>query len=244
MSNAEPRNPFTRKGSFIFGAVLVVVLVLAGILVAVTSQGRGGGGTTPSATPSTPVAVATATADAEGASACGLAEYEESGTLSAAPETEWTIVGTMAAPERTDVGPGVIGDDGVRSCYAHTVEGALFATANLWAMGTNASLSTPILEQLVVPGPGRDAALATTYGSSNNGVSAQIAGFKVLSYTADRATIDTAFTLNNGTLSSGAQELQWSDGDWKVVLTDDGKPSYRPVALQSLGGYISWAGVQ
>ncbi|MWV51589.1 hypothetical protein GRS96_20195 (plasmid) [Rathayibacter sp. VKM Ac-2803] len=243
MSNAETRTPFTRKG-FIFGAVLVGVLVLAGILIAFTSLGRGGGSTASSAAPSTPEPSATPTVDSAAASVCGLAGYEESGTLSAAPDTEWTIVGTMAAPGRGDVGPGVTGDDGVRSCYAHTVEGALFATANLWAMGSNASLSRAVTEQLVVPGPGRDAALATEYGTSNNGVSVQIAGFKVLSYTGDRATIDTAFTLNNGTLSSGAQELQWSDGDWKVVLTDDGQPSYRPVALQSLGGYVIWGGVQ
>jgi len=242
MSDTESRNPFTSRG-FIFGAIIFGALVLAAVLLAVTSLDAGGGQSTAApATSATPTALATADSAAE--SVCGLTGYEESGTLSSAPETEWTIVGTMAAPERADVGPGVIGDDGVRSCYAHTVEGALFATANLWAMGTNASLTTPVLEQLVVPGPGRDIALATEYGSSSNGVSAQIAGFKVLSYTGDRATIDTAFTLNNGTLSSGAQELQWSDGDWKVVLTDDGQPSYRPVALQSLGGYIVWGGVQ
>ena len=241
----EPRNPFTSRG-FLLGAVLVGVLVLAAILIGVSSLWGGGDeGTAPvaSATPSSSPSPSS-TVDAETASVCGLEGYEEDGTLTAPPVTEWVIVGTMAAPERADVGPGLTSDDGLRSCFAHTVEGALFATANLWASGTDARLSDLAIDRLTVPGPGRDAAMAADIPTSNTGLSIQIAGFKVLSYTGTDATIDTVCKLNTGQLVSFPMALKWVEGDWKTVVTDDGQPPYRPVNLTSLGGYIAWAGVQ
>ncbi len=63
-------------------------------------------------------------------------------------------------------------------------------------------------------------------GSSTGGLAAQIAGFKILSYDGTDATIDIAFRLNTGNLVSVPQALQWSDGDWKVLLNDDGQSSF------------------
>ncbi|PPG79281.1 hypothetical protein C5D04_10090 [Rathayibacter sp. AY1D2] len=241
MNDSEPRNPFTTKG-FIIGATVVGVLALSGIVLGVTSLDAGGGGTT-TADPGVSTPNPSSTLSAEAESVCGLPGYEETGTLTAAPTTEWTIVGTMAAPESAVVGPGITGTDGVRSCYAHTPEGALFAIANVWAMGTDARLSSLVTAQLTVPGAGRDAALAKDTTQSNTGLSAQIAGFKLLSYSGTDATVDTAFQVSNGSLLSFAYALKWVEGDWKIVLTDEGDPTFRPVALQSLGGYVTWSGV-
>lgn len=240
MSDTESRSPFTSRG-FIFGAIIFGVLVLAAILLAVTSLGGGGGQSAPATTP-TPTTAATSEADADAASVCGLPGYEESGTLTSAPAAEWSIVGTMAAPSSDTAGPGVIADDGLRSCYAHTVEGAAFAVANIWAMGTDGRISDLVTESLTVPGPGRDAALARETTQSNTGLSTQIVGVKVLSYDGTNATVDTAFQISDGRLISFPYALRWVEGDWKLVLTDDGLPTFRPVALQSLGGYLAWSG--
>ncbi|MCM6761265.1 hypothetical protein NB037_02425 [Rathayibacter sp. ZW T2_19] len=242
MSDTEQRNPFTRRG-LIFGTIIVGILVLAGILVAVTSLGGGDGQNTPVAS-ATPTASATTEIQADAASVCELPGYDESGTLTAAPVTEWTIVGTMAAPSSDTAGPGVIEDDGLRSCYAHTVEGALFSVANLWAMGTDGRLADPVLDRQTAPGAGRDAAIAADIPQSNTGGSVQIVGFRVSSYTADEATIDIAFRSNANQLLSFPAPVQWVDGDWKSVLTDDGQPPFRPSALQNLGGYIPWTGTE
>lgn len=240
MNDSEPRNPFTKKG-FIVGAVIVGALALSAIVLGVTSLGTGGGGATTAAS-GTPTPTSTVSAEAE--SVCGLSGYEESGTLTAPPTTEWTIVGTMAAPSSAEAGPGETDSDGVRTCYAHTVEGALFAASNLWAMGSDARLAPLAVEQLTAPGPGRDAAIAADTQQSNTGTSVQIAGFKVLSYDGENATIDTAFELNTGSLISFPSAVKWIDGDWKLVVTDEGQPPFRPTTLQNLGGYIVWAGVQ
>lgn len=241
MSDAEPRNPSTKRG-FVFGAIIIGALAAAAILLAFTSV-RGGGGQSSTVAASTPAATATSTTDPAEASVCGLPGFEESGTLTAAPETEWDIVGIMAAPRSTKAGPGVTDADGVRSCYAHTPTGALFAVANSWAMGSDARLAPLAIAANTAPGPGRDAAMAAASTRSNGGLSAQIAGYKVLSYSGTEATIDTAFTLTNGTLMSFASTMKWVEGDWKAELTDDGQPTFRPVVLQSLGGYTAWSGL-
>jgi hypothetical protein len=242
MSGYSDRKP-TRRG-FVFGAVIVGILILIAIVLIVSSLI--GGGATPSASstpvPSSSPSTAALTGDA---SVCGLEAFEDTDTVTTAPVAEWVIVGTMAAPSADEVGPGLEDSDGIRSCYARTAEGALFATANIWAMGTDSRLGPLITERLVVPGPGRDAALESQgSGTNTGGLAAQIAGFKILSYDGTDATIDLAFRLNTGNLVSAPQALQWSDGDWKVLLNDDGQSSFRPSALQSLGGYIPWAGIE
>jgi hypothetical protein len=237
MTDHNEDNPFKKKG-FIFGAVLFVVLFLAAAVIGLTSS-RGGGDTEPapvatSASPDVP------TVAAEDESVCGLPGYEETGTLTAAPEVTWTFVGSMAAPGSDATGPGVIDDDGVRSCYAHTVDGAVLAVANIWAMGSDARLSKLSLDRMTAPGPGRDAAMAANIPQSNTGISVQIAGVNVLSYDAKDATVDVAFRTNTGQLYSFPAPVTWVEGDWKLVLTDDGQPPLRPVALQSLGGFNPW----
>jgi hypothetical protein len=240
VDDTEPRNPFTTRG-FILGAIIVGLLIVGAIIVSVLPRGEDlGAASSPTAT-----AAPTPTADAtpEGGSICDLPGIDASGTLSTPPAAEWTIVGTMAAPSTTTTGPGVVDDDGVRSCYAHTIEGALYAVANAWAMGSDARLAPLAIAANTVPGPGRDAAMAADTSRGSGGVSAQIAGFKILNYTDNEATVDIAFQLTNGTLTSFAATVAWSDGDWKGVLTDDGQPLFRPVLLQSLGGYTPWSGL-
>ena len=241
MTDHDDENPYKRKG-FNFGAVLFVVLFLAATVIGLTSS-RGGGDevATPAATSSPAAAPQVAASDK---SVCGLPGYEETGTLTEAPATTWTFVGSMAAPGSEQAGPGAIGNDGVRSCYAHTVDGAVTAVANIWAMGSDARLARLSLEKMTAPGAGRDAAIAANIPPANTGLSVQIVGVKVLSYDGRDATVDVAFRSSTGQLLSFPAPVTWAEGDWKSVLTDDGQPPLRPVALQSLGGYIPWEAAQ
>ena len=219
------------------------VVLAAGVFIA--GVGIGHGGSSEAALPSgaTNPAPISYPVEAVQASTCGLPGLDPAGTtLTAAPATVWTTVGTMAAPSAKGVGPGRTSGDGLRFCYAHTAAGALFAVANLWAMGTDSRLTVPVLQQQTVPGPGRTAALAAGTPQANTGLSAQIAGFKVTSYTGRAATVDIAFQLNTGQLVSFPAPVQWDGGDWKAVLADDGTPVFRPSTLLGLAGYVPWAG--
>ena len=244
MTSTEPRSPFTRRG-FIAAAIVVGIIVLAAIIVLVTMLTRSATNT-PNPTTS-PTASTSLTENGADKSVCGLPGFETKNTLTNAPETKWELVGTIAAPTDPDgAGPGVV-QDGFRSCYAHTAEGALYAAVNLGAMGTDSRLAPELAERFLVPGPGRDAAIARQESgedtSSGQNLRAQLAGFKISSYAGHEATIDLVFQVSStGQLVSIPTVLQWYHGDWKGVTDENGNNPLKPAQVQNLGGYIPWSG--
>jgi len=238
MSSADSQSPFRSRG-FIVAAVVVGAIVLAAIVVLVTSLLSGGDDNAeplPSPTKST-----TADPNSADPSVCGLEGFEETSSLSAAPDNEWELVGTMAAPVDDQIGPGDVDSAGFRSCFAHTAEGALFAAVNFVATGTDATIG-PRLVELVAPGPGRDALEAQAPGGSTSNLRAQIAGYQIAAYSADTATIDLALNYSGGELVSVPLKLVWAEGDWKVEMTDAGELPLAPAEIQNLGGYTPWSG--
>lgn len=238
MSTAHSRSPFRTKG-FIVAAIVVGAIVLATIVALVTSLLDGGDSNadpTPEPTPS-----ATADANESDPSVCGLEAYEKTSSLEAAPDNEWELVGTMAAPVDEQTGPGEVDSAGFRSCFAHTAEGALFAAVNFLATGTDAAIG-PRLIELVAPGPGRDALESQESAGSTSNLRAQVAGYKVLAYSAETATVDLAVNYSSGQLVSIPLKLVWAEGDWKAEMTEAGEFPLAPAQLQNLGGYTPWSG--
>jgi hypothetical protein len=234
-------NPFTKPG-FIIAAALVVALIAAAVIIFLLPKGQDPAqpapGTAASANPATASPSTTAVA---GKSVCGLPSGTET-ALGAAPKTKWELVGTMAAPIDPKIGPGKTDDQGIRSCFAHTPTGALYAAVNLWALGIDPSKERAIAEQLAAKGPGREAGMkmpATSAPAST--VKIQIAGFNV-SYTANQAVVELAFKADNGALASVRTTLLWQDGDWKGVVADNGAPLEEPRQVRDLSGFIPWSG--
>jgi hypothetical protein len=235
--NAQP-SPFTRPG-FIAAAIVVLLIVVAGgiaVVVGLTSQGD---------PDPTPTGTTGPGPSAEDESVCGLEGFETESSLTEAPDNEWELVGTVAAPTDPEVGPGVVRDDRLRTCFAHTAEGALYAAVNYFGAASDAR-TIPLILDLIADGPGKDAAAAAGSPSFDpSSTRVQIAGFKVNSYNSSEAVIDVALTVT----TSGSQlvsmpiALVWQDGDWKLELADDGDFPFAAAPLQSLGGYIPWAGV-
>lgn len=231
---------------FIGSAVVVTAIVVLGLILSLTNIF--GGQTEPTANPSAPspstaTATATPTPQPE-ASVCGLEEVEMSGTVTKAPTATWSLVGTTAAPAIEGQGPGKIDDDGFRSCYARTPTGALLAASNLLAMGSEAPLLGPKMnERLTVPGPGRDAAMARPpVQVDSSGVRIQIAGFRINRYDGNTADVDIAIRTSTGVIAAQVFTLKWVEGDWKVVLADSGDLPSPMSQLPSLSGYVAWSG--
>jgi hypothetical protein len=233
-------NPFTKPG-FIIAAALVVALIAAAVVIFLLPKGQGNAQPAPAlAEPSSTSASPSASATA-GASVCGLPASSET-ALGAAPETKWELVGTMAAPTDPRIGPGKTDDQGIRSCFAHTPTGALYAAVNLWALGSDPSKERAIAQQLAVKGPGRDAGMkAPQTAAPASAVKIQISGFNV-SYTANQAVVELAFKADNGALASVRTTLLWQDGDWKGVVADNGAPLEEPRQVRDLSGFIPWSG--
>jgi hypothetical protein len=238
--STQPNKPFASRG-FIAAAIVIGVIVLAGVVVLVTSLTAPHDPVAqPTSTPSGPVALGNDN------SVCGLPGFETESSLTTAPDTKWELVGTVASPIDPKVGPGKIDSDGIRTCFAHTAEGALFATVNYVGLSSDAR-TRPLIVDLIEPGLGRDAVktAASAGGGESPNSRLQVAGFKVNSYTAHEAVIDVAWTVTSsgGQLVSFPMVLHWVGSDWKVVLTDDGSFPFTLAPLSSLGGYIPWAGV-
>jgi hypothetical protein len=231
----------SRRTVVVGAVILLVAVALAAVVVLVTTLGRDD--SDPSASPTAPPSVAP-TSDAANASVCGLDGYEETDTLDQAPENDWELVGTVAAPTDPDgAGPGLVEQDGFRSCYAHTAEGALFAAVSYVAVNSDVR-NTPRLYELLASGPIRDRLQASPPPGDPSSSRLQVAGFKINRYSPDESIVDVAWkvTSEGGTLVSVPTILKWESGDWKIYFSD-GSLSFAPTALDNLGGYIPWSGV-
>lgn len=226
-------------------AVVIAAIVVLGLVLTLTNLL--GGRKEPPRTAPVPSTSATAspspsTTVAE-ASVCGLTDVQMSGTVASAPEAIWALIGTTAAPSIKGQGPGKTDSDGYRSCYARTPTGALLAAANYAAIGSDGALRKKFYDLATVPGPGRDALLQKPItGAGDGGTRIQIGGFRILRYDGNQADVDLAFRTSNGAIAAMVMNLQWSGGDWKIRVADDGSELSPVTQIPSLSGYILWSG--
>jgi hypothetical protein len=249
-SPTDEKSAWLQPG-FIAAAAIVTLVILLGLILALTGGSDGDAGTK-SANPA-PAAPAAPAGHNANASVCGL----EAGSQSipdAAPKAAWKLRGTVAVPSA----PGTFGPhettDGVPSCFAHSPTGALFATTNIYAalsVASHGSVDEQIaaLKAMAAPGPGLDAATARRGGnrpSADSSSGVQVAGFNVVRYEPSSAVVDLAFHVDRAHVSGyvhATSTLRWQKGDWKVVLSQDGRPFDSLQQIDSLGGYVPWSGV-
>ncbi|MFV0434289.1 MAG: hypothetical protein ACK5LO_09945 [Leucobacter sp.] len=235
-------SPFAKRG-FIAAAAVVGVIVALGLFVLVMNL-VSPPSTAPEPEPEPKPTTTSPVQSGDDASVCGLEGFETESSLEQAPDVEWELVGTVAVPVDSTVGPGVVDDDGFRSCFAHTAEGALYSAINYVALSSDPRLQ-PKIWQLFEEGPVRDNAKEESESGSGMPSSArlQVAGFKIMSYTGERAVIDVAWQVSSPAsgIMSMPVELVWEEGDWYLATTDTGLP-YAPSQIENLGGYIPWSG--
>lgn len=243
--NTTEQNPLTKPG-FLIAAGLVIALIAAAAVIFLLPKGQAGAEPGPVDTqPSAATSNAPTTSPAENQSICGLPSSQET-ALGAAPKTNWELVGKMAAPtDPKTYGPGLTDSEGFRSCFAQSPAGALYAAVNIVALGTTAQSKTKLAEALLVPGIGRDAAIAASKQAASSAMSpsTQVKGFNLRTYSNDEADIDLAFQLENGALAHTILNLRWLNGDWKTKATNDGQIFTGTAQLSDLSGFIPWSGV-
>jgi hypothetical protein len=246
IQNTTEQNPFTKPG-FIISAALVVALIAAVVVIFFLPKADNTAQPAPASSPDSFSGAPTKSAGAAEKSVCGLPSSTET-ALGMAPNSKWELVGKMAAPtEPKTFGPGLTDGDGFRSCFAQSPTGALFAAANVIALGSSPTLDkVKLAEDFLVPGSGRDAAIADTKAktssTSSSGGTAQFRGFLIKSFTPAEADVDVAFQLPTGQYVHTVLSLRWVDGDWKVEASDDGQIFNAVAQLSDLSGFILWTG--
>ena len=234
----EDQNPLT-KPKFIISAVVVAIIVALGIILALVPKGSGTADPAPAA--SNTSSASEQPSSSATASVCGLPYGDQSKPASAPADTKWELVGKIAAPTSPkQYGPGTTAANGLRSCFAHSPHGALYAAANVTTLSATGKARL-VFEELAVPSPERDAILQQPEPSTSNDLTAQIAGFAIRSYSTDRAVIDMAFKGDNGAFVSIPVPLQWYGGDWKIIVPATGSTGSQQI--RDLSGYVPWAGV-
>jgi len=237
--------PWWAERRFITAAAVVAFIAVLGIAAAVIGVG---GKRAPATSAATPQAAAKAPPTPTSSTGCSLPAGDQSVPTATPTGTQWTLVGTMAAPTSAVDGPQR-STGGLHTCFARSPLGALYAAVNFWAASTaqpneivleRLAADTPIkarLVRLAAQGKVGEAARAQTAG-----LKLQVAGFAVSSYTQDTASMSLAFRNHDGTLISLPTVMQWQNGDWRyVVAPSGGVPG--GAQIPDLSGYLTWSGV-
>ena len=242
--DATSRSAFSAPGFLVAaGAVAgLVVLTLVMILGGPDDppEADAGPGTPPTAPPAQPRTETAVVDDDE--SVCGL-EGTDDERLTSAPDVDtWDFQGTVPYPVSETHGPGATTDRGIRYCFAHSPEGALFAAANALAQASDPAAAQDWARTFLSDGPARDRWIADAADTTDeDGVRFSVAGFRLLAYTGSTARVDLGVA---GSVSGSAvhgtfvYELVWRDGDWRLDATAPRPLDYATVP--DLAGYITW----
>jgi len=231
--------PSKRDPKSIAAAVLVALIVLAGIIL--IGVNTFGGGDRARKTTSPP-----GTTPSQGApsssSSCGLPDGNQV-VPTEPPKAVWKIVGTSAAPVSPTIGPGK-SQAGVGTCFAHSPSGALFAATWLTILLNEPKYATADLARSrILPGAALDSFLKAPDKPTEH-VPFQIAGFRIEDFSPARSTVSVVIRYTegavNGQLAQVVMTMVWSDGDWKWQLPAAG---YQGNGITSLNGFTSWNGV-
>src|SRR3954447_17694185 len=209
-SSDHHSSPWAQRG-FILAAAFIAALLLLGLALLLGTGGNDSTGTDNQHANRPPSANPPARKDPN-ASVCGLPPGSQQ-IPAAPPETQWELVGTIAAPtEPKTIRPGI--QQGKRRlCFARAPTGALFAAVNFIAIAGRSPNDTALLRELTAEGRARDALLKEGSESADSSFRAQVAGFRIDASSADEATVELAFRTSEDALVRIALPLRWERGD-------------------------------
>ncbi|MGW9114522.1 hypothetical protein [Microbacterium sp. NPDC055683] len=223
---------------------MIGLIAVLGIVIGIVNATRSD--PEPSSSPTSDTSAAPSaepSADAGGASVCGLAGEELSGSLSTAPDAVWEFQDVTAYPTSEEFGPAETSPEGVRYCFQHSVEGAVFAAANASVQGSSPDTAGAWMEYfLSADAPNRDELVDDVTSGTPPEARMNIAGFKVLAYDGETARVDVAVRAvgsGNTAYASAVYDLVWEAGDWKLLPQDASNP-LRIAQIPDTSGYVTW----
>jgi len=158
----------------------------------------------------------------------------------------WSLTGGFAVPSSAADGPTLHGPGGVRYCYSHTPLGAVLAASNLGqGTGSPQEIQDASLKLSVVPNQYSAQVASTPAPPRDNRGSGQFAGFRIISYSPDQASIALAASIPGHTDSYPllTVAMQWYQGDWRAVPQPGPTVVVTGSSATSLAAFVPWAGV-
>ncbi|GAA0575693.1 hypothetical protein HPO96_15890 [Kribbella sandramycini] len=204
--------------------------------------------TEPVATPTDPVGTTTPSAPpVSGKGGCKTVSPAPGIPRIAPAGVTWQFEDDMLFPTQQEAGPALMSARGVRSCFAHSPTGAVFATFTLLAQIKNPALTPDVLANRIAPSKGRTVAIEQNKATPtpfSEVKTAQFVGFKVLDYQPNRAIVSIAVAFDERRVAALPVTMVWTSGDWKGLLQADGSfnGTTEPDLLGSMAGYVRFKG--
>ena len=177
---------------------------------------------------------------------CSTTGTEQTVPTSPPAGVTWTLTGGFAVPSSAADGPKLHGPGGIGYCYSHAPLGAVLAASNLGqGNGSPQEIQDSLLKVSVVPNQYSAQAAAMPAPSRSNATGLQLAGFRIISYSSDQASIALALSAPGRTdqYPQLTVAMQWYEGDWRAVPQPGPSVVVTAAAVQSLAGFVPWAGV-
>ncbi|TQN28421.1 hypothetical protein FHX37_3766 [Haloactinospora alba] len=251
--------PWASRG-FVISAITVAAIFVVGIAVTITTLATDEGGQGPNAADSSPTTgstpegggvprdempeegrTTTPKGSDDSASVCGLDGNSDSSFDTFPEDVTWEPVGALEAPHFPGHGPGEVDDNGVRYCYAHSPQGAVAAGLNLIAMSSLSDIRKDVVQRMFAEGEGKEAALEKLKDPSKDEetIRSRLAGVQLVTYNPDYARVDVALQIDDPeAISSHVLDLQWSEGDWRVITRPSGEMVVPNSIVDSLDRYV------
>jgi hypothetical protein len=166
-----------------------------------------------------------------------------------APNVSWVMVGGpngFAVPDGGNQFGPIYRDQsrGMYAGYQHGATGALISMMDITARVVVGDQWRATAEAQLT-GPGRDAYIAARSTVNNDppavGWCAYV-GYKFISADPNNVSIEIASACPSGNLLGSIQNMAWVDGDWRLTMTAEGKPSADdPERLTTLEGFTTFA---
>lgn len=245
---ARPEGLFAQKRTVASAAVLIVTLLTGLMTIALSDDEPAAepqqAGAAPASLPQLP--------PLPPLEACPE-QPEPDGTepRSAPYEVSWSTYHGLGIPFSSTAGPHAAEGD-VARCFARTPAGAIVAALQISARYSLADDWRPVLEFQVAPGHERDsAARRMAERSAAKGAEEiedadpdefmQVAGYQVISFSADAAAIRVARgSVDRGTAIATIYTVEWIDGDWRLRIQPNGSSTSATQSLKSLAGFTPW----
>ncbi len=250
--------------AWIGSAVLLGLVAVALVIVLIHAATSSSSGTPTAASP--PGAPPGSTAQAGGAASpsgappatsAGAGQGRPAGcsttgtdqTVPTSPPTgvTWSLASGVAVPSSAADGPKLRAPGGVGYCYSRTPLGAVLAASNL-GMGTGPlqDILKSSLEHSAVPNEYAQAATDPTSGGGGAPPGdIQLAGFRIITYSPEQASIALSYRVagNTDSYSQLTFAMQWYEGDWRDVPQPGPSSAVTNGTVPTLAGSVPWAGV-
>lgn len=246
-NSGEWEEPFWRQRGWIVSAgFLLALLGVAGVSVIAGGDDGGsgeGGAPSPSESASGRPGAGEGRSDARPAG-CRTDDGDQSTPTKAPKDLRWKVVDSVGVPVSKSAGP-LRFDGPVWSCFARTPAGAVMAVHAISSQMGGEGWKE-VADRQLAEGGGREAFVErrsnvrSESSSAAPGSRGTYAGFSVLSYSEEQATVMVLVRLPTGKHGGLSMSVVWEDGDWKLRPQSNGSLTSSISEVSGTQGFVTW----